>query len=762
MHKKLVVCLFLSIAAVAPGAVQRISAQTVSVIETTGTQSALLAQQPSVSFGKATSGTSTITIDPTVQYQQMDGFGASLTDSSTYNIYNFLTAAQQTALMQSLFSPTQGIGLTMLRQPMGATDLSAQGDFSYDDVPAGETDVPLANFSIAKDLTYTIPVLKQAFAINPNIKVEMLPWSPPAWMKLSLTMNGGNFNDAYMPSLAQYFVKTIQAYQAQGIPVYAVAAQNEPENSNTGYPTETFSAVEEETFIANNLGPALANAGLTPKIFGYEHNWNDTTYPETLLSDSAAAPYIAGISWHCYAGAPSAQSIVEAAYPAFGTWFTECSGETNGNFNGDLGFGMENLIIGATRNYAKGVTEWNLALNENSGPTNGGCTDCYGFVTINTSVSPATVTPTTSYYLFGHANGVVPGAYRVESNSAAIGGGGIEDVAFQNPDGSMVLIVYNDGTAASTFNVNWAPNNTNFIYTLPAQSAATFYWTPASSTSPSTPTNLTATAVSSSQISLSWTSSSAANATYSVFSSTTSGFTPSSSNQVASGLSATTYSNTGLSSGTTYYYLVEAVSSAGTSSPSNQASATTTGTTTPTPSFLLSAPAIVIATQGASGTSTITVTPTAGFTGSVILACAVTASPSETSDIPTCSVTTPVSISSTSTGSATLTINTTAQTVTTSKLEHPHSRPFKGLNAGGVTIATLLLFGVPFRKRRWKTPIVLLVFISIAGLMMGCNSGTSAPMMTTSGGTTTGAYVVTVTGTSGSLATSTTIPLTVN
>ena len=425
-------------------------------------------------------------------------------------------------------------------------------------------------------------------------------------------------------------------------------------------------------------------------------------------------------------------------------------------------FGMENLIIGATRNYAKGVSEWNIALNENSGPTNGGCTDCYGFVTINTSVTPATVTPTTSYYLFGHANGVVPGAYRIESNSAAIGAGGIEDVAFQNPNGSMVLIVYNDGSAASTFDVNWAPNNTNFTYTLPAQSAATFYWTPASSTSPSAPANLTATAASNSQINLSWTASSAAGATYSIFSSTTSGFTPSSSNQVASGLSTTTYSNTGLSAGTTYYYLVEAVSSTGTSSPSNQASATTTGTATPTPSFSLSAPAITIATQGASGTSTITVTPTAGFTGSVVLSCAVTTSPSAASDIPTCSVTTPVSISSTSAGSATLTINTTAQMMTTSKLEHPHSRPFKGLNEGGVAIAALLLFAMPVRRRRWKTPLVLLLFIPIAGLMMGCNSGTSAPMTTTSGGSTTGAYVVTVTGTSGSLTTSTTVPLTVN
>jgi len=755
--KKRWVCLFLSVVAVASGAIRGIGAQTVNVVETTGTQSALLAQEPSVSFGAEPAGAYTITINPTTQYQQMDGFGAAMTGSSAYLIYNYLTPAQQTALMRSLFSSTQGIGLTMLRQPMGATDFSAQGDFSYDDMPAGETDVPLANFSIAKDLTYTIPVLKQAFAINPNIKVEMLPWSPPAWMKLSGTMNGGDFNDTYMPSLAQYFVKTIQAYQAQGIPVYAIAAQNEPLNSSTSYPTESFSASEESTFIVNDLGPALANAGLTPRIFGYEHNWDDTSYPETILAN--AGSLVAGISWHCYAGNVSAQSEVEAAYPNFGAWFTECSGETTGTFNGDLGWGMENLIIGATRNYAKSVSEWNIALDQNSGPTNGGCTDCYGFVTINTSVTPATVIPTTSYYLYGQANGVVPGAYRVQSNSAAIGAGGVEDVAFQNPNGSMVLIVYNDGSAATTFDVNWAPNNANFTYTLPAQSAATFSWNPAASAGTSAPTNLTATAVSSSQINLAWTASSTPGATYSIYSSTTSGFTPSSSNLLTSGLSGTTYSNTGLSSGTTYYYLVEAVSSSATSAPSNQASATTATTS---PNFSLSATAITIATQGAAGTSTVTVTPAGGFNGSVALTCALTSSPAGASDLPTCSVTTPVSISGASSAEATLTVNTTAQTAKSFKFERPDHPHFQGLQVGRVVVAALLLFGIPLRSRRWNRTIVLLLLLSIGSMMMGCNSGGSSTTTTPSGGTTTGTYVVTVTGASGSLTASTTVSLTVN
>jgi glucosylceramidase len=562
------------------------TAQTVAVYQTNADQSKLLAQQPSVSFTSSENGSSIITVTPTVQYQQMDGFGASMTDSSAYLIYNKLSSAQQATVMQWLFNSSTGIGLNFLRQPMGASDFSAQGNFSYDDVASG-TDVNLTNFSIAKDLTYTIPVLKQAFAVNPNIKVEMLPWSPPAWMKSSGTMNGGNFNDAYYSSLAQYFVKTIQAYQAQGIPVYSIAAQNEPENSNGSYPTETFSSSEEGTFIASYLGPALSSASLSPKIFGYEHNWGDTSYPEAILGNSGAYPYIAGTSWHCYSGSVSAQSTVEAMYPNKGNWFTECSGETNGTFSGDLAWGMENLIIGATRNWAKGVTEWNLALDQNSGPTNGGCTNCRGFLTINDSSSPATITYNVENYLYGHAaKFVVPGAYRVESNSAAAGTGGIEDVAFQNPNGAMVLIAFNDGTTSATFDVNWAPNNTNFSYTLPAGAVATFTWTPSGGTAPGAPSNLTATTASSSQINLSWTASSTSGVTYNIYRSTTSGFTPSSGNEIASGSSATTYSDTGLSSGTAYYYLVASVNSNGVSGPSNQATATTTAVVPTAPSSL--------------------------------------------------------------------------------------------------------------------------------------------------------------------------------
>ncbi len=447
---------------------------TVQPVVTTGDKTKLLQAQPAVQFSSGGQATSwVITVDDTTTYQQMDGFGASLTDSSAWVIWNKLDASQQTALMQSLFSPTSGIGISFLRQPMGASDFSSVGNYSYDDMPPGQTDPNLTNFSIAHDTAYIIPLLKQAIGINPAIKVMAVPWSPPAWMKTTGTMNGGSMNTAYFPSLAQYFVNYAQAYQQQGVPIYALAVQNEPLNSNSNYPTEYLAASDEADFIANDLGPALAAGGFgSVKVLAYDHNWDNTSYAGTVLS-SPAANYVAGSAFHCYAGDVSAQSQVKAAYPSKDIWFTECSGTVGSSFAGDLVWNAEHLLIGATRNWARSVSLWNLALDQNSGPTNGGCMSCRGVVTIDDSTTPATITNNVEYYVLGHLGKfVVPGAHRIGSNT--FGAGSIEDVAFQNPDGSIALLVLNAGSGSSQFTVSW--RGETFNYTLPAGAVATFTW----------------------------------------------------------------------------------------------------------------------------------------------------------------------------------------------------------------------------------------------------------------------------------------------
>jgi glucosylceramidase len=448
----------------------------VSAWETTADHSQLLAAQPGASFASGSgSASQTITVNPSTTYQSMTGFGASFTDSSAWLVAN---SPQRNAIMTKLFDPNQGIGLDFLRQPIGASDFS-RSMYSYDDMPSGQTDPNLANFSIAHDNAYIIPILQQARQLNPQTTIMATPWSPPGWMKSSGSMIGGSLNSSDYQVYANYLVKFLQAYQAAGVPVSLLSPQNEPEFSPSNYPGSTFTSTQEANFIANNLGPAMQAAGLKTGILDYDHNWDDPSFPETVLGNSAAAQYVTGTAWHCYAGNPSAQTTVNNAYPSKGTYFTECSGTQSANpantFSDSLDWQTENLIIGATRNYAKSVVTWNMALDPSGGPSMN-CTTCTGVVTVNNTAGTAVYNA--EYYVLGQASKFVkPGAVRIDSNT--FGSGNLEDVAFQNPDGSDAMIVLNaDASNAHTFNVD--ENGQYFTYTLPAKAVATFTWKPAS------------------------------------------------------------------------------------------------------------------------------------------------------------------------------------------------------------------------------------------------------------------------------------------
>ena len=322
-------------------------------------------------------------------------------------------------------------------------------------------------------------MLQQALSLNPNITIMATPWSPPGWMKTSGSMIGGSLNSGDYQVFADYLTKFLQAYDAAGVPVSLITPQNEPEYSPSNYPGSTLTAAQEASFIGSNLGPDLQKAGLSTKIIAYDHNWNDTSFPETVLGNSTAGQYTAGVAWHCYAGDPSAQTTVHNAYPGKDTYFTECSGSQSANpantFADSLDWQTENLIIGATRNWAKTVATWNMALNPSGGPSMN-CTTCTGVVTVDNSAGTATYNA--EYYVLGQASKFVkPGAVRIDSNT--FGSGNLEDVAFQNPDGSDALIALNADTSnAHTFNVD--ENGQYFTYTLPARAVATFTWTPGS------------------------------------------------------------------------------------------------------------------------------------------------------------------------------------------------------------------------------------------------------------------------------------------
>ena len=453
--------------------------ETVSVWLTTGDQSKLLQPQASVSFGtSAPAAGTTITVDEGTTYQTMDGFGAAMTGSAAYVLNHDLSASQRDALLTELFGPG-GIHLSFVRHTIGASDFSPPGDYTYDDVPAGQTDTGLSSFSIAKDLADVVPLLKAALGKNSGLKILGSPWSAPAWMKTNNSLrNGGSLNTAYSQAYANYFVKYVQAYAAQGVPIYAMTLQNEPLNS-AGYMSMLMQPADEAAFL-KVIGPAFRNANLTTKLIVYDHNWDRPDYPQAIFADAAAAQYAAGTAWHGYSD-PSgigSQTTVHNAYPSKDAWFTEITGNKSGSFAGDLKWHVSNIIIGTTRNWAKGALEWNLALDQNSGPTNGGYSDGRGVVTINSGTGA--VTRNEEYYALGHASKFVDqGAVRIASNSVA---GGIENVAFRNPDGSKVLLALNNSSASITFKVQWGSQS--FNYTLPAGAVATYKWAGAAATTP--------------------------------------------------------------------------------------------------------------------------------------------------------------------------------------------------------------------------------------------------------------------------------------
>lgn len=451
---------------------------------TTGDRKNLLTRRDDM-VGAPDASLPTVTVDPAATYQTVAGFGASITDSSAHLLAR---SPYRDQIMRELFDPRHGLGLSYLRQPMGASDFTAGPHYTYDDVPAGRTDYGLEHFSIAHDEAEILPLLRQARALDPQLKIMATPWSPPAWMKTSGSLVGGRFIDdrRVYDAYARYFVKFVKAYRAAGVPVDAVTLQNEPQNRNpSAYPGMDLRD-QEEARLAVAVGSAFHKAGLRTKILGYDHNWslhpNDVgppddpanpEYAKSLLADPEARRYLAGTAFHCYYGDPSRQSELRDAYPDKDVYFTECSGSLSQDpattFPDTLHWHTANLTVGAMRNRAKTVITWNLVLDPGGGPHNGGCGTCFGVMTVDPATGRAT--PTADYYVLGHATEFVrPGAVRVGSSVA----GTVTTAAFRNPDGSLTLLAVNDdwGTGSQRFTVRAGAKA--FSSTLPAGAVATF------------------------------------------------------------------------------------------------------------------------------------------------------------------------------------------------------------------------------------------------------------------------------------------------
>lgn len=427
-------------------------------------KSVLFARQ--ADLGPATDTATVVNVDAGKTYQSMEGFGFTLTGGSAMLLHK-MSASKRAALLKELFSPEHGIGVSYLRVSVGASDLDERV-FSYDDLPAGRTDPGLAEFSLAPDREHLLPMLKEILAVAPDLRVMGSPWSAPAWMKDNGSPIAGKLRrDAY-PVYAAYLVKYVQAMAKEGVRVDALTIQNEPLNPKNN-PSMVMEAAEQAAFIRDHLGPAFAAAKLKTKILIYDHNADRVDYPLEVLADTAAARYVAGSAFHLYGGVISDLSKVHAAHPDKDLYFTEQWVGAPGNFAGELAWHVDNLVVGAPRNWCRTVLEWNLAADPKQEPhtDQGGCVGCLGALTLDGDA----VERNPAYYIVAHASKFVrPGSVRVASEAVE----GLPNVAFKTPEGRLVLVARNAGAAPRSFSIR--EGGRTYGARLNAGAVGTYLW----------------------------------------------------------------------------------------------------------------------------------------------------------------------------------------------------------------------------------------------------------------------------------------------
>ncbi len=389
----------------------------------------------------------TILVDTENGYQLMDGFGFTLSQGSSKHLLAMSDSSRMSLLLEFFGNGPKDIQVSYLRLAVGASDLN-EFPFSYNDLEDSlDTDPTLSQFSLGFDTLDVIPVLKQILAINPNIKLMASPWSPPKWMKDNKDSRGGSLLEKFEPVYANYLVKYIEEMGKLGINIDALTIQNEPLHPGNN-PSLLMLPEQQASFVGNYLGPAFQKAGIKTKIVIYDHNADRPDYPITVLSDSIANGYIDGSAFHLYGGQIDALSQVHQAFPDKNIYFTEQWVGAPGSLEGDIPWHVKNLLIGAPRNWAKTVLEWNLSSNPQLTPhtDRGGCDRCLGSVTIDGDQ----VVRNPAYYVIAHASKFVdPGSIRIDSSVIPE----IPNVAFLRPDGKKVLIALNDSSNPISFKI---------------------------------------------------------------------------------------------------------------------------------------------------------------------------------------------------------------------------------------------------------------------------------------------------------------------
>lgn len=447
---------------------------------TTADKSQLFAES-TIEFGKAASMSPNIVRFTEDRYQSVDGFGLAITQASCYNLLK-MSKADRTRFLTELFDPIDGVGSSLIRVCIGGSDFS-MSEYTWCDSEG------ISHFAIHEsEFTYLFPILDEIYAINPNVKIIGSPWSVPIWMKMAVSGNGahnawtsGRLNPKYYKDYATYFVKWIQAMEARGYKVMAVTLQNEPLNHGNSMSTY-MPWTDQRDFLVQGIGPAFKAAGLSTKVLLFDHNYNydnqgdQNNYPINILNDKEANAFAAGSAWHNYGGSVTVLDGVHSAFPDKDIYFTEASiGTWNYNFANCLINDFRDIFLGTLGRYGKGVTLWNLMLDNERKPYRpGGCSTCYGAVTINNSTyAYSSIERNTHYYNVAHASKVVkPGAVRI--GTKGVSKTGVTYQAYLNTDGSYGILILNE--SSSEQQLVFATDKRSVTVNIPAKSIESVIW----------------------------------------------------------------------------------------------------------------------------------------------------------------------------------------------------------------------------------------------------------------------------------------------
>ncbi len=418
-------------------------------------------------FGQPLETQPCIFVDPGKTFQTFVGIGGAITDASA-ETFAKLPLSKQQEIIQNYYDLDKGIGYTLARTNIHSCDFSS-GSYTY----VEDKDVALKTFSVAHDREFRIPMIKQAIAAaGGKLTMYVSPWSPPAWMKDSKNMlKGGKLLPEYGQSWAEYYVKFIKAYEAEGIPIWGLSVQNEPMATQT-WESCIYTAEEERDFIKNHLGPTLHKAGMADKkLIAWDHN-RDLMYQRasTVLDDPEAAKYVWGIGFHWYEDWTGGGKIfdnvrrVHEAYPNTNLIFTEgCAERFNMKKINEWGWGemYGRSMINDFNNGTVAWTDWNILLDETGGPNHVGN---FCFAPVHADTKTGQIYYMNSFYYIGHFSKFIrPGAKRIISASSR---GQLLTTAFINTDGKVAVVVMNQSNDKISYRL-WMAGQAAEVTSLP-------------------------------------------------------------------------------------------------------------------------------------------------------------------------------------------------------------------------------------------------------------------------------------------------------